>query len=114
MKEKDENSSFDININQSNNDDKLFIKGHEEKMNSMIENSYSVIKKIKEMGKEISSDLNSQNKILENIGLSLSRTTTQLKKNTSKIDEILAKTSTCSLIMLTIVQIIAIVLLILL
>ena len=114
MKEKDENSSFDININQSNNDDKLFIKGHEEKMNSMIDNSYAVIKKLKEMGKEISSDLNSQNKILENIGLSLSRTTTQLKKNTSKIDEILAKTSTCTLIMLTIVQIIAIVFLILL
>ena len=113
MKEKDENSSS-FDINQSNNDEKIFLKVHDEKMNSMIDNSYSVIKKIKEMGKEISSDLNSQNKILENIGLSLSRTTTQLKKNTSKIDEILAKTSTCTLIMLTIVQIIAIVFLILL
>ena len=113
MKEKDENSSS-FDINQSNNDEKIFLKGHDEKMNSMIDNSYSVIKKIKEMGKEISSELNSQNKLLENIGLSLSRTTTQLKKDTSKIDEILAKTSTCTLVMLSIAQIIAIVFLILL
>ena len=112
MKEKDENSSFDNK--QSNNDENLFLKRHEEKMNSMIDNSYSVIKKIKEMGKEISSDLKSQNKLLGDIGLSLSRTTSQLKKNTSKIDEILSRTSTCSLIMLSIAQIIAIVLLILL
>ena len=107
-----ENSSFDNS--QYNLGESSILKVHEENMDSMIENSHSIVKKIKEIGKEISSDLQSQNKILNDIGVTMLRTDSQLKKNNSKIDDILTKTSTCSLIMLAILQIIAIIFLILL
>ena len=85
---------------------------HDAKMDSMLENSQAIIKKIKEMSKEIKSDLQSQNKYLHEIGISLSKTDLQLRKNNSKIDEFLSRRSTCSLIFLTIAQIIAIICLI--
>ena len=112
MKESDlDNSSFD---KQFNNDEKSLLNSHDEKMESMIENSHSIIKKIKQMSKEITSDLQSQNKIINDIGITMSRTDLQLKKNNSKIDDILVKTSMCSLITLAIIQVIAIIILILL
>ena len=107
---KEDDSSFN-----NSDDEKLNLKEHEhdKNMNKMIETSHSIVKKIKEMSKDISSDLKSQNKMLNEIGLSLSRTNSQLIKNTSKIDEMSIKTSTCSLAILAIFQIIIIVFLIL-
>ena len=114
MKEDDSsfNNSDDEKLNLKEHDDKkLNLKehDHDKNMNKMIETSHSIVKKIKEMSKDISSDLKSQNKILNEIGLSLSRTNSHLKKNNSKIDEFLSKTSNFSLVMLAIIQIIAIV-----
>ena len=109
---KEDDSSFN---NSDDEKEKLNLKEyeHDKNMNKMIETSHSIVKKIKEMSKDISSDLKSQNKILNEIGLSLSRTNSQLIKNTAKIDEMSIKTSTCSLVMLAIFQIIIIVFLVL-
>ena len=111
----DNSTSFDVyqysNLDMEENNT---LKSQEEKMNLIIDKSSSIVKKIKEMGKEISADLQSQNKILDEIGLTMSRTNSQLKKNNSKIDDVLVKTSTCTLITLAVIQIIFIVILILL
>ena len=111
---KEDDSSFN---NSDDEKEKLNLKEpeheHDKNMNKMIETSHSIVKKIKEMSKDISSDLKSQNKILNEIGLSLSRTNSQLIKNTAKIDEMSIKISTCSLVMLAIFQIIIIVFLVL-
>ena len=56
MNNDEEHLSFD------NDEEQTIFNNHDEKMDSMLENSHSIIKKIKEMSKEINSDLQSQNK----------------------------------------------------
>ena len=90
------------------------LKNHEENMNIIIDKSQEFIEKIEKMSKEISSDLQTQNKILNDLGEKMSKTNSHLKKNTSKINDLLNKTSNCTLIMLATIQIIAIIFLILL
>ena len=112
MKETDENSF--LNNKQYTNEDNNFLNNTlDDRMETMLENSQSIIKKIKAMSKEINSDLQSQNKFINELGMTLSRTNSQLKKNNSKLDEFLNRTSTCSLIGLTIIQVIAVIVLIL-
>ena len=113
MKEKNEDYSFYDNIKVIN-DETTFLNNHEKKMDKIIENSHNIVKQIKQMGQEISSDLQFQNKLINEIGLTVSKTDSKLKKNNSKIDEILFRTSTCSLIVSIIIQVCVIIFLILL
>ena len=55
------------------------------------------------MSDEISEDLKFQNKLISDISETVNKTDFQMKKNTSKIEEVLLKTSTCSLIVSAIV-----------
>ena len=95
------------------NDETEFLNNHEEKMDKIIENSQNIVKQIKQMNQEISSDLKFQNKLITDIGLTITKTDSELKRNNSKIDEILLKTSTCTLITSAIIQVIVIIFLIL-
>ena len=111
---KENNDYYSLYDNNINNDETTFLNKHEEKMDRMVENSQSIVKQIKQMNKEIYSDLQFQNKLINEIGLTVSKTDSQLKKNNSKIDDILLKTSTCSLIVSAIIQVLVIIFLILL
>ena len=90
------------------------INKHEKKMSDMLENSHNIVKQIKLMSQEISKDLKFQNKLISDISETVNKTDFQMKKNTSKIEEVLLKTSTCSLIVSAIIQVMVIVFLILL
>jgi predicted PurR-regulated permease PerM len=117
MKEKDiDDSTIDIkDINKSTIvDSNAIYNTHEEKMMKMLENSQNIVKQIKQMSKEISNDLKFQNKLINDIGVTVNKTDLDLKKNTSKIEQILLKTSTCSLITSAIIQVIVIIFIILL
>jgi hypothetical protein len=116
MKENDkDDSTFDINeTNKSAMSEPNILNIHEEKVGKMLENSHNIVKQIKQMSQEISSDLQFQNKLINEIGLTVSKTDSQLKKNNSKIDDILLKTSTCTLIISAIIQVIVIIFLVLL
>ena len=113
MKEKDyDYSPFNNNNFQIN--EEMLLKKHEEKTEKLVEESNNIVKQIKQMSQEISSDLQFQNKLINEIGLTVSKTDSQLKKNNSKIDDILLKTSTCTLIISAIIQVIVIIFLVLL
>ena len=115
MKENDkDDSTFDINeTNKSAMSEPNILNIHEEKVGKMLENSHNIVKQIKQMSQEISNDLKFQNKLIYEIGQTVDKTDTELKKNTSKVEQILLKTSTCSLIVSAIIQVIVIVFLIL-
>lgn len=100
--------------NNNEYDEATILDEHEEKMDKMVENSYSIAKQIKQMSQEISSDLKFQNKLISEIGLTVTKTDNELKKNNSKIEDILLKTSSCTLIVSAIIQIIVIIFLMLL
>ena len=113
MKESDmENSSFDINSRLNFDERRSSLNSHEERMDSMLENNHLIVKKIKQMGKEINSNLQNQNDIINDLGIKLSSTDLTLKKNNSKINDILGGTSICFLVVLTIVQVMIIIFLI--
>ena len=116
MKENDkDDSTFDINeTNKSAMSEPNILNIHEEKVGKMLENSHNIVKQIKQMSQEISNDLKFQNKLIYEIGQTVDKTDIELKKNTSKVEQILLKTSTCSLIVSAIIQVIVIVFLILL
>ena len=111
-----ENNDYytDYDKDKLNSDETTFLNKHEKKMDKMIENSQNIVKQIKQMNQEISSDLQFQNKLISEIGLTLFKKDSELKKNNSKIDEILLRTSTCSLIVSIIIQVFVIIFLILL
>ena len=111
-----ENNDYytDYDKDKLNSDETTFLNKHEKKMDKMIENSQNIVKQIKQMNQEISSDLQFQNNLISEIGLTVSKTDSELKKNNSKIDEILLRTSTCSLIVSIIIQVFVIIFLILL
>ena len=113
MKESDmENSSFGGGEGL-NFDEKNILSSHDERMDSMLENNHLIVKKIKQMGKEISSNLQNQNEIINDLGIKLSSTDLRLKKNNSKINDILGGTSICFLVVLTIIQVMIVIFLIL-
>ena len=116
MKENDkDDSTYDLNEgNKSAISEPNVLNLHEEKVGKMLENSHNIVKQIKLMSQEISKDLKFQNKLIYEIGQTVNKTDNELKKNTSKIEQILLKTSTCSLIVSAIIQVIVIVFLILL
>ena len=116
MKEKgNDDSTFDVNdFNKSAISEPDAINLHEQKMTKMLENSHNIVKQIKQMSQEISNDLKFQNKLIYEIGQTVNKTDNELKKNTSKIEQVLLKTSTCSLIVSAIIQVIVIIFLILL
>ena len=113
MKEKDYDYS-PFNNNNFKINEEMLLKKHEEKAEKLVEESNNIVKQIKQMSQEISSDLQFQNKLINEIGLTVSKTDSQLKKNNSKIDDILLKTSTCTLIISAIIQVIVIIFLVLL
>ena len=100
--------------NKSTYSESNIINKHEKKMSDMLENSHNIVKQIKKMSDEISEDLKFQNKLISDISETVNKTDFQMKKNTSKIEEVLLKTSTCSLIVSAIIQVMVIVFLILL
>ena len=108
-----ENYKDDIPYNYyntyNNNNSYINLNNHEEKMDKMVEYSQNIAKKIKLMNQEISSELQFQNKLVNEIGLTVGKTNSELKKNNSKIDEILLKTSTFSLLISAIIQVIVII-----
>ena len=115
MNEKDrEDSSIDIKDVNKSAIVQSSLDIHEEKMGKMLENSHSIVKQIKKMSQEISKDLKFQNQLISEIGETVNKTDLELKKNNSKIEQILLKTSSCSLIVSAIIQVIVIVFLILL
>ena len=93
------------------NDNELteMLDKHQTKMDNLIDESHGIVKRLKEMGKEIDSDLKAQNLIINNIGETMIRTDTAIKKNNSKIDEIINKTSSCTLIASIVIQILIII-----
>ena len=111
---KENNDDYIFNDNKKIFEEISLIQNHEKKMEKLIENSQSIAKRIKQMNQEISSDLQFQNKLINEIGITVAKNDLELKKNTSKIDEVLLKTSTFSLIVSAIIQIIVIIFLILL
>ncbi len=90
-------------------DETSLLNVHEKKMDKMIENSQNITKQIKQMSQELSSDLKYQNKLISEIGLTVSKTDNELKNNNSKIDDILLKTSSFSLIVSAVIQVIVII-----
>ena len=113
MKESDlENSSFDNNNRLNFDERRSSLNSHEERMDSMLENNHLIVNKIKQMGKEITSNLRNQNEIINDLGIKLSSTDLILKKNNSKINDILGGTSICFLVVLTIIQVMIIIFLI--
>ena len=82
---------------------------HQTKMDNLIDEGHGILKKLKEMGKEIDSDLKAQNIIINNIGETMARTDSIIKKNNSRIDDIINKTSTCTLIASIVIQILIII-----
>ena len=108
MKENDkDDSTYDLNEgNKSAISEPNVLNIHEEKVGKMLENSHNIVKQIKLMSQEISKDLKFQNKLIYEIGQTVNKTDNELKKNTSKIEQILLKTSTCSLIVSAIIQVI--------
>ena len=116
MKEKDF-SGPTLDFTETNNstiEESNLLNMHEEKMGKMLENSQNIIKRIKQMSQEISNDLKFQNKLINEIGTTVNNADIELKKNNSKIEQILLKTTTCSLIVSAIIQVIVIIFLILL
>ena len=116
MKEKDFSGPI-LDFTETNNsttEESNLLNMHEEKMGKMLENSQNIVKRIKQMSQEISNDLKFQNKLINEIGTTVNNTDIELKKNNSKIEQILLKTSTCSLIVSAIIQVIVIIFLILL
>ncbi len=109
----DDSTLDNIEINKSTVVDSNIINTHEEKIGKMLDKSQSIVKQIKLLSQEISKDLKSQNKLINEIGLTVNKTDEELKKNTSKIEQILLKTSTCSLIISAIIQVFVIIFLIL-
>ena len=90
-------------------DETSLLNVHEKKMDKMIENSQNITKQIKQMSQELSSDLKYQNKLISEIGLTVSKTDNELKNNNSKIDDILLKISSFSLIVSAVIQVIVII-----
>ena len=113
-----ENNNYDYSPYDYNksviNDETELLNRHEKKVEKYIENSQSIVKQIKQMSQEITSDLQFQNKLINEIGLTVSKTDSELKKNNSKIDDILLRTSTFSLIVSAVIQVIVILFLVLL
>ena len=110
----DDSTLDNIETNKSTIIESNIINSHEEKIGKMLDKSQSIVKQIKILSQEISNDLKSQNKLINEIGLTVNKTDEELKKNTSKIEQILLKTSSCSLIISAIIQVFVIIFLILL
>ena len=89
-----------------------FIEEHEKKSNSMIDQGHDLIKKIKEMNKEISSEIQAHNILISKLDNNMSSANENLKKNSNKIEEILKRTSSYSLVIAMIIQVIVILFLI--
>ena len=89
-----------------------FIEEHEKKSNNMIDEGHDLIKKIKEMNKEISSEIQTHNVLISKLDNNMNIANEDLKKNSSKIEEILKKTSSYTLIIAMIIQVIVIIFLI--
>ena len=66
-----------------------FIEEHEKKSNSMIDQGHDLIKKIKEMNQEISSELQTHNILISKLDNNMNSLNENLKKNSNKIEEIL-------------------------
>jgi predicted transcriptional regulator len=89
-----------------------FIEEHEKKSNNMIDQGHDLIKKIKEMNKEISSEIQAHNILISKLDNNMTSANENLKKNSNKIEEILKKTSSYSLVIAMIIQVIVILFLI--
>ena len=85
-----------------------FIEEHEKKSNNMIDEGHNLIKKIKEMNKEISSEIQQHNILISKLDNNMNIANENLKKNSSKIEEILKRTSSYTLIIAMIIQLIVI------
>ena len=85
---------------------------HEKKSNNMIDQGHDLIKKIKEMNKEISSEIQAHNILISKLDNNMTSANENLKKNSNKIEEILKKTSSYSLVIAMIIQVIVILFLI--
>ena len=105
----DDSTLDNIEINKSTVVESNIINSHEENMGKMLDKSQSIVTQIKKLSQEISKDLKSQNKLINEIGLTVNKTDEELKKNTSKIEQILLKTSTCSFIISAIIQVFVII-----
>lgn len=114
MKENNNYDYYPFDYNKSINDETYLLNRHEKKVEKYIENSQSIVKQIKQMNQELNSDLQFQNKLISEIGLTIAKNDSELKKNNSKIDDILLRTSTFSLIVSAVIQVIVIVFLVLL
>ena len=69
-----------------------FIEEHEKKSNNMIDEGHDLIKKIKEMNKEISSEIQTHNVLISKLDNNMNIANEDLKKNYSEIEEILKRT----------------------
>lgn len=89
-----------------------YIEEHNNKANLMIDEGYEIIQKIKKMNEEISSEIQKQNAIIKNLDKNVDKGKELTKKGLSKIDEAIKHTSTFSLVVTMIVQILFIIFLV--
>lgn len=89
-----------------------YIEEHKNKTNVMVDEGHEIIQKIKKMNEEISSEIQKQNVIIKSLDKNVDKGKNLNKKGFSKLDEAIKNTSTFSLIVTMIVQILFIIFLV--
>ena len=91
-----------------------YLDNHNKKATSMIDESQEIVNQIKKMNEEISSEIKTQNVIINALERNVDKGQKLNEKGISKLDETLKNTSTFSLIIAMIVQVVFLLFLILL
>ena len=76
----DDSTLDNIEINKSTVVESNIINSHEENMGKMLDKSQSIVTQIKKLSQEISKDLKSQNKLINEIGLTVNKTDEELSE----------------------------------
>lgn len=101
------------NKNISNPEEVLkYLESHNTKANAMIDESHEIVNQIKKMNEEISSEIKTQNVIINTLERNVDKGQKLSEKGMSKLDETLKNTSTFSLIIAMIVQVVFLIFLI--
>ncbi len=81
-----------------------YIDNHNNKANLMIDEGHDIIEQIKKMNQEISSEIKTQNVIIDNLSNNINKGQKLSDDGLSKLDKMLVKTSTTKQIVFMIIQ----------
>lgn len=81
-----------------------YIDNHNNKVNLMIDEGHDIIEQIKKMNQEISSEIKTQNVIIDNLSNNINKGQKLSDDGLSKLDKMLVKTSTTKQIVFMIIQ----------